>query len=118
MLEILPDSRLRERAKGIIRGFFRGVGFINWMPIYCANCGKPNGYAPEENCTFVFWLCDPCSIKWGSSAGTALIPDEIFWQKAKYEQLEKYGRELSLTELLSVAESMTTPLSKLFRDHK
>lgn len=116
---VLPDSRLRNRIKGVVRGFFRGVGMINWVPIYCANCGKPNGYVPEENMDFVFWLCDRCSrTSVAQEAGVALVPDEVFWQKVKYEQLEKYGRVLSPAELATVADSTTTPLSKLLRDRR
>lgn len=115
---VLPDSRLRDRMKGVVRGFFRGVGFINWVPVFCANCGKPKGYVPEDNMDFAFWLCDPCSDKWGGKLGVVLMPDEIFWQKVKFEQLEKYGRLLSPEELLTAAEETTSPLSKLLRDRR
>jgi hypothetical protein len=117
-LDILPDSRLRDRLKGVVRGLFRGVGFINWIPVYCANCGKPHGYVPEENCDFTCWLCTPCSEKWGEQYGLALVPDEVFWQKARAEQLEKYGRLLTPNELQTVAESGCSPLAKLLRDKR
>jgi hypothetical protein len=114
-VSVLPDSRLRDRLKGVVRGFLRGIGFINWVPIFCANCGKANGYVPEENMRHVFWLCDQCE-KWASEAGLMAVPDEVFWQQVREEQLEKYGRLLSPSELITAAESTTTPLSKLLRD--
>lgn len=117
-VNILPDSRLKDRAKGVVRGLFRSVGFINWVPIYCAHCGKKNGFVPEENMDFVCWLCDPCSRSHGAEFGGALMPDEVFWQKALYEQLEKYGRPLTLNELQSVVDSGSTPLAKLIRDKR
>jgi hypothetical protein len=114
-----PDSRLVNRLKGVVRGLFPLLGTkINWVPIYCANCGKANGFVPEENMDFVCWLCDPCAERWGPELALAMIPDEIFWQKVHYEQLEKYGRVLSPLELQTVAESSCTPLSKLLRDKR
>jgi len=115
---LLPDSRLKDRLKGIVRATVGIFGTINWVPIFCANCGKPNGYVPEENMDFVCWLCAPCSERWGSQYGLALMPDEVFWQKAHHEQLEKYGRLLSDRELLAVSESNSTPLAKLLRDKR
>lgn len=115
---IPPDSRLRDRSKGAVRGFFRGVGFINWVPIFCANCGKPNGYVPEENMDFVCWMCTECSVKCGPELASMMVPDEIFWAKARGEQLERYGRLLNEQELQVIAESSCTPLSKLLRDKR
>lgn len=117
--EVLPDSRLRDRLKGIVRGFFAGVGFINWLPVFCANCGKRGPYVPEENCNFVFWMCTDCVDKWGAPYGTALMPDEVFWRKAHAEMIEKYGRVLTEQELVAViGPKSTSPLAKLLRDRK
>ena len=116
---IPPDSRLQNRDKGIVRGLFPLLRTqINWIPIYCANCGKPNGYVPEASCDFVCWLCDPCAEKWGPELATMMIPDEVFWQKVKFEQLERYGRLLDPHELQVAADSPCTPLGKLLRDHQ
>jgi hypothetical protein len=119
LLESPPDSRLRDRSKGIIRGLFPLLGIkINWVPIYCANCGKPHGLVPEENIDFVCWLCDDCADKWGPTLATMMIPDQIFWTKVRYEQLERYGRLLSPKELHVAAESSCTALGLLLRDHR
>ena len=113
-----PDSRLRDRLKGVVRGLLPGVGFVNWVPIFCANCGKPNGYVPEENMDFVCWLCDPCAVTVGPELVGVLIPDEIFWMKAEAEQLEKHGRLLNMAELQVAADSPCTALGKLLRDKR
>ena len=114
-----PDSRLRDRAKGVVRGFFPLLGTqINWVPIFCASCSKPNGYVPEENITFAFWLCNVCSERYGDQAGLMKIPDEIFWQQVREEQLEKYGRLLTPIELQAASESSCTSLGKLLREKR
>lgn len=115
----VPDSRLADRTKGVVRGLFPMLGTsINWVPIFCASCAKPNGYVPEENMDFICWVCDECAPKCQNELTLALVPDEIFWQKAHYEQLERYGRILSKEELQVIADSSCTPLSKLLRDRK
>jgi hypothetical protein len=112
---ILPDSRLRH-PKGVVRGD-AGFGSINWVPVFCANCGKPHGYVPEENCNFTAWLCDPCADKYGEQYGVALAPDEVFWQKVSEEMLDRYGRCLTREELQKLAEaSCAGPLSTLLRE--
>jgi hypothetical protein len=117
-LIVPPDSRLQDRSKGSVRGEFGAHGSINWVPIFCANCGKPNGYVPEENMSFVCWLCNDCSVKCGPELSTMMIPDEIFWQTVRHEQLERYGRLLDPKELHAVAESSCTPLSTLLREKR
>lgn len=116
-IDVLPDSRLKDRVKGVVRGLFKGVGFINWIPVYCANCGRPHGYVPEESCDFACWLCTACSETWGAQFGLALMPDEVFWLKVKQEQLERYGRLLTPQELQAEAAG-SSPLSKLLRDKR
>ena len=113
--QVLPESRLKD-SKGVVRGAPWKYGSTNWVPIFCANCGKPQGYVPEENCTFACWLCDPCSEVWGELYMTALMPDEVFWAKVAMEQLERYGRILTKEEFQVVAESTWGALPKLLRD--
>ena len=107
--ELLPDSRL-ARPTGVV---WRGNAW--WVPIFCANCGRDGGFVPEENCTFACYLCLDCSEKMGAIAHTYLEPDAVFWARVAAEQLEKYQRFLTPTELLAAMES-DTPLGHLLRD--
>jgi hypothetical protein len=86
------------------------------VPIFCANCGKPGGYVPSENCTFAFYLCNPCAEKWSPLAGTLAVPDEVFWQKVKDAQIEKYGRELTAAEIQAALADQESVLAKLAKD--
>ena len=108
---LLPDSRTRN-PKNVIHGMFGGYG----VPIFCANCGTPCGYVPEENCDFVCWFCDVCANQWGNQAGMFLMPDEVFWRKVEEAQLEKYGRVLGPHELQRLLDEVNHPLGKLFRE--
>ncbi len=91
---------------------------LNWVPIYCANCGADGGFVPEENCNFAFYLCNACAEKWSPLEGTYLVPDNVFWQRLKEEQISRYGRELSETELVELLKDENNSLSKLCKDRK
>ena len=109
---LLPDTRLRN-TKNVVRG-----AGMNWVPIFCANCGADGGLVPEENCNFAFYLCNPCAEKFGDIEGTYIEPDAVFWQRVKEEQLAKYGRELTSAELVEVLKDENHPLTKLCKDRK
>ena len=107
--DILPDSRARE-----MRGQQWDEQFGWMVPIFCASCGKPGGYVPEQNMDFVSYLCDdPCAKLYGEDAAVTLIPDEVYWRKIEEEQLERYGRVLSLPELQAVVDENASPLARL-----
>jgi hypothetical protein len=106
----LPDSRCRD-AKRVIR-----IGPMNWIPIFCANCGADGGRVPQENMSFAFYLCDNCFEKHGAIEGTYAEPDVIFWAKVKAAQIEKYGRELTPEELVLELENESSIISKLSKD--
>lgn len=98
--EILPDSRLQR-----IVGAIPGPGGW-WQPVFCAVCGKPFGYVPEENCDFACWLCNECSEIHGAVFNGMMMPDEVFWEEVKQAQLDKIRRDLgdmTLTERQIVA---------------
>lgn len=81
MVDTLPDSRA-NRATGVVSGVFRPAprfGRLNWVPIFCANCGAEGGLVPEAHTTFAFWLCNYCWESHGEIAGTMAVPDEVFW---------------------------------------
>lgn len=110
--DILPNSVPHERKNIVFRGG------VPWVPIFCANCGVDGGWIPEEACDFASYLCDPCAIKWGPSSTEYLMPDEVFWEKVKQAQLEKYGRELSAEEVMEQLKISDSMISKLARDRK
>src|SRR6266550_120985 len=107
MSEVLPDSRpAHSTGSKMLNGSW-------WAPIFCANCGAPGGMAPEENMTFIFWLCTPCFESHGEIVKTYVMPDEVFWEKVKQEQLALYGRYLTEQELVDVVAADASPLATL-----
>lgn len=109
--EILPDSRMPTvvTARGAVNS---KLGW--WQPIYCANCGKPGGFVPEENMTYAFYLCDdPCATQYGEIASTMCIPDDVFYAKVAELQTEKYGRMLSPVEMVSELDNPDSSLSRM-----
>lgn len=111
-LNPLPDSRPKV-TKNVIR-----IGYMNWVPIFCASCGVDGGRVPEENCTFAFYLCEKCAQNWGNYEGTYIEPDCIFWEKVKRAQIETYGRELTESEVLKELDDESSVLSKLAKERK
>lgn len=109
---ILPDSRARE-TKGRI---FTPMG--TWIPIFCANCGADGGSCPEENMNFMFYLCNECFKKYGQIAGTMVMPDEVFFERMRQQQLESYGRYLTEQEVAAVVEADASPLAKLIKSRR
>lgn len=105
--DILPDSRAKITRHRVFQG---GVA---WVPVYCANCGKDGGLVPEENMTFVFYQCQPCADKTGPLLDHYKMPDEVFFEKVKQEQIAAYGRYLTPEEIGAVIENNDTPLAKL-----
>lgn len=107
---IAPDSRTRvpTGAKWTPNGMV--------IPIYCATCHKPGGYVPEENMTFVCWLCDDCYHANGPLLNTTVMPDEVFWQEVKDAQVTKYGRERTAQEVIAALSDPESLESKLARD--
>lgn len=115
MADILPDSRLQDQ-KGGKRIEFGPWGRINMEPVFCANCGKLGAYVPEENCTFACWLCDPCAETMGPITGALMMPDEVFWERVKAEQMEKYGRLLTKEEMEIVCDQPSGAMAKLLKE--
>lgn len=101
----------------------RRLGYMNWVPIFCANCGADGGMVPDPDDVgisgdFAFYLCQPCSEKWSPLTSTYLCPDEVFWDKVKKAQLEKYGRELTGPEVANELKDGDSMLSKLARERR
>lgn len=109
-IDVLPDSRAKVTRNVVMRGS------VAWVPFFCANCGIEGGLCPEENMTFAFYLCNPCAETHGAIANMQMVPDEVYWQKFKEAQLEKYGRELAGVELQEVIADVDNPLAGLARE--
>ena len=102
MVDILPDSRAKTTRGRIFQGG------TSWVPVFCPNCGKEGGLCPEENMTFICWICPPCAQTYGEIAGTMMMPDQVFWGEVAQAQRQKYGRVLTAEE---VEKSLADPLS-------
>jgi hypothetical protein len=105
-VDILPDSRARD-----IKGRIFRCG-VPWVPVACASCHKPYGTVPEDM-PFAFVLCNPCADRYGDIAGMAKMPDEVFFEKLKQEQMASYGRFLTLEEIGKVVEDNDSQLATL-----
>jgi len=110
--EILPICTTRE-----VRGRVYSEGKC-WIPLYCMVCGVQHGYRDEPDRPdpgYVGYLCDACAEKWSPLVGTMLVPDEVFAERARQEQLESHGRELTPREMVEVLSDGSSSLSKLLR---
>lgn len=94
MANVLPDCRMQDR-----RQFVPGP-MGNWVPTFCANCGRQGPLVPEENMTFAFWLCNPCFATCGELTVGMVMPDEVFWEAVIQAQLAKYGRIPNAAEII------------------
>ena len=108
-MDLLPDSRAKNPT-----GATAGKGGY-WVPVFCANCGIEGGKVPEWNMNFVFYQCQKCSDTYGEVAGMMKVPDEVFYEKMKNEQLEAHGRFLSEQELVTVIQEDASPLARLIK---
>ena len=111
MADVLPNSIPKAENRRRITG----PGGIQWVLIFCANCGADGGAVPEENVDFACYLCEKCAETYGAKIGEMIIPDQVFWTKVADEQLEKHGRLLSTPDLIEALKTDET-LQKLVRD--
>lgn len=111
--DILPDSRATVISTPKHATFELGMF---WVPIYCGSCGREGGRVPEENMTFAFWLCQECEPKYGHLTAHMMVPDAVFWERVKQEQLNHGAQRLLTTdELQAVLATDTTPLATLLK---
>ena len=106
-LNILPDSRLKETKAVVLADWPMPDGTAVRMqmePIYCVNCGRPNGYVPAGVVSWVSWLCLPCAETWGEHANNWRHPDESFWEAVGAEMIERFGRHLTGDEIEIAAD--------------
>lgn len=105
--DILPDCRAKDTKNRI----FSPMGA--WVPVFCANCGDHGGNVPEENMNFAFYMCPKCFERLGHLTCTMVMPDEVFFEKIKQEQLASFGHYLTQEEIGAVVEANDTPLARL-----
>lgn len=115
---ILPDSRLVAPKNTEMVDFKLPNGStlrLEVEPIFCANCGKPQGGVPVGLMTSVFALCQPCSEVHGANLNGWVTTDEQFWAAVAMEMEIKYGHILSQAELDATAEigGLSRPLQLL-----
>jgi hypothetical protein len=109
-MDVLPDSRLKDRRETVVADWKVCAGLetktirMELEPIFCFNCGKPNGYVPVDIMSFVSWLCEACSEAWGNEASLHTHSDQAFWDKVGEEMLTKFGRSLTQAELWQLAQ--------------
>jgi len=111
-MDVLPSSIPKERK---IDTSISSHG-MNWIYIFCANCGKDGGRVLENDYDFAFYLCEPCAENYGKIAGIYMEPDSIFWQKIVDAQVEKYGRTLTAQETAIELQDETSMISKLKKE--
>jgi hypothetical protein len=119
MVETLPDSRLSNLNGSVLMDWPLDDGTIvriECVPIFCANCGKPYGFVPKDNITFVCWFCDPCFEKYGKQAGMLYSPDHEFRENVKNEMETRFGRHLTAEELLANKDNLGTGLNNLIKE--
>lgn len=108
----LPDSRMRDPKGCVVVDWPDNQGGsirLELEPIFCFNCGAPNGYVPRGLMTFVSWLCAFCSLVWGKEASLHSHADQEFWDKVYSEMIDKFGRALTQEELERMAEKNSLP---------
>jgi hypothetical protein len=114
--DLLPSSALSRIVTP--KKMVQGVGGM-WVPLYCANCGADCGYAPEYDAQEWFFLCgaehNDCVKTWGPIAASMAMPYELFMEKIRREQMEKYGRLLTPEEVGKVLEEDDSTLATLIR---
>ena len=110
---VLPSSVTREIKGDVMRNG------VKWIPIFCANCGADGGYVPEPSKDFAFFLCDAdqngCSEKWSPMVDLMVVPQEKFWEIARQEQMERLGREMTVTEIANALKDPNHWLQSLLR---
>lgn len=112
MADILPSSVAREKRGVIVRG---GVSYV---PVWCANCGAQGPLVIDAGQHFAFYQCEPCDEKYGAIAGMMKIPDEVHWELQHQEQVARYGRDLTVAELVEIEKDGNHTLVKLAKDFK
>lgn len=74
---------------------------VSYVPCYCVNCGVRgpdliNGDVPGVNGA---WICDArqngCAEKWSPELGKMLLPEAVYFELQRQEQIAQLGRALA-----------------------
>lgn len=109
--DVLPDSRAKTTRGSIFRGS------QEWVPCFCANCGKAGPYALSTS-THLFWMCNSCFESKGHITTLMVVPDHEYYQKVAQEQIEAHGKYLGQRELQQIVAEDNTPLARLLKEAK
>jgi hypothetical protein len=112
MPEVIPDARAR-RSTGEKYDAKTGLW---WVKAYCINCGKGWCWTPKSTSSIGYLCPGPCAEKYAHKFGVMVLPDEVHVQVAIEEQLNTYGRVLTVEEQHAELENGNSPLAKLARD--
>lgn len=114
-VDLLPNCIAERSERSIV--WSNGM---EWLPIFCANCGKDGGMVLkvdwERVKNFAFYLCEPCAERWAPLTNMSIAPDEAFWRRVHDVQIEQFGRELTDAELVEALKDGDHVLTKLCRD--
>jgi hypothetical protein len=89
---------------------------VNYVPIFCMNCGRPGGLVSERGVNFVGWMCDACQEKYPLLPGTYAVPDTAFQRQVEAEMVEKHGRILTAQEITEALKDERSSLARLAKD--
>lgn len=106
---LLPSSFARK-----VKTFF--VEGLPYERVYCASCGKLGPLVMTVTKDFAFYLCDDDAQKYGTPDGMYAVPDDVFAERVKQEQLEKFGRILAPAEMDEVLNDPHSTLAKLAKE--
>ena len=105
----MPDCRAKVARDRVYRNG------QTWVHMYCEHCGVSCGYIPERTDCFSWSQCDDCAEKFGP-LDDRVDPNHVWFERVKHEQIDLYGRELSLYEIVMQLDNPTSKLSLLAKD--
>jgi hypothetical protein len=96
MLDLLPDSRARVARNIIMAPDDDGV-MREWVPTFCANCGKQFGHVTATARSIVV-LCNHCEETHGAPACLAKVPSSV-WTDRVFEATQGMDHATILAHL-------------------
>lgn len=85
-----------------------------WIRTYCENCGANCGYVVEST-DYAWSHCDPCAEKFRGDTNR-VDPYDLWFTRVQHEQVEIFGHEPSLYEIVMQLWDPASQLSLLAKD--